>query len=368
MNSLVVGNLVHRPLRSLISVVAVAIEVIMILSIAAIMLGMLNGQKTRTSGIGADIIAKPGTTSNLLGVSGAPASTKVKAVLEGLPHVQVAAPVYMQLVASGTVENIYGIDFESFNALRPFVFKEGGPFTSPNELIIDDVAAATGKGYHVGDVMRVMGRDLRISGIVEHGKGGRKFLPIETMNAINGTENRCSLFYVKSDGAPEWQTAVKREIKSVDGLQQWDVQTLDEFLSMLTPERYPGFNIGLRVVIGIAVVIGFIVIFQSMYTAVMERTREIGILKSLGASKSYIVGLVLRESGLLAVVGIVAGVLSTYLLRAILHVRFPQLEFAVTPSWVGTTVLIALVGATIGALYPALKAAGRDPIDALAYE
>lgn len=368
MNSLVVGNLVHRPLRSVISAVAVAIEIIMILSIAAIMLGMLNGQKVRTTGIGNDMIAKPGTTSNLMGVSGAPASAKIQQVLEGLPHVQVAAPVYIQLVASGTVENIYGINFDSFNALRPFTFKEGGPFTSPNEIIIDDVAAASGKVYHVGDVMRVLGRDFRISGIVEHGKGGRKFLPLETMNAINGTENRCSVFYLKTDNSPQWQAAVKGEIKGTDGLQQWDVQTLDEFLSMLTPERYPGFNIGLRVVIGIALVIGFIVIFQSMYTAVMERTREIGILKSLGASKAYIVGLVLRESGLLAVVGITVGILATYLLRAFLHFRFPQLEFAVTARWVMSAVLLALIGSTLGALYPAMKAAGKDPIEALAYE
>lgn len=368
MNSLVVGNLVHRPLRSLISALAVAIEVIMILSIAAIMLGMLNGQKTRTSGIGNDVIAKPGTTSNLIGVSGAPASAKAEQVLKKLPHVLVAAPVYIQLVASGTLENIFGINYESFNALKPFVFVEGGPFTSPNEIIIDDVAAATGKGFHVGDVMKVMGRDFRISGIVEHGKGGRKFLPLETMNAINGTENRCSVFYLKTEDAPRWQKAVKEEIKATDGMQQWDVQTLDEFLSMLTPEKYPGFNIGLRVVIGIAMIIGFIVIFQSMYTAVMERTREIGILKSLGASKGYIVGIVLRESGMLAMCGIIVGVLATYLLRAVLHVRFPQLEFAVTPQWVATAVCIALVGATLGALYPALKAAGKDPIEALAYE
>lgn len=368
MNSLVVGNLVHRPLRSVISALAVAIEVVMILSIAAIMLGMLNGQKTRATGIGSDMIAKPGTTSNLMGVSGAPASAKVQQVLEKLPHVQVAAPVYIQLVASGTVENIFGINYDSFNALRPFTFIEGGPFSGPNEIIIDDVAAASGKGYHVGDVMKVLGRDFRISGVVEHGKGGRKFLPLETMNAINGTENRCSLFYIKTDDPPRWQGVVKNEIKATDGLQQWDVQTLEEFLSMLTPERYPGFNIGLRVVIGIAVVIGFIVIFQSMYTAVLERTREIGILKSLGASKLYIVGLVLRESGLLAVTGIVAGVLITYALRLFLHIRFPQLEFSVTPGWVLSAVIIAMLGAAFGALYPALKAAGRDPIEALAYE
>jgi putative ABC transport system permease protein len=369
MNRLVVGNLVHRPLRSLISALAVAIEVIMILSIVAIMLGMLNGTRERTNGIGADMIAKPGTASNLIGVSGAPASMKVGPILSKLPHVLVAAPVYIQLTTSGgSVENIWGIDYDSFNALKPFVFLEGGRFTGPDDIIIDDVAAQSGKGFHVGDSMKLLGKDFRISGVVEHGKGGRKFLPLTAINAINGTDNRCSLFYLKTDGSPKWQNAVRTEIKSTDGMQQWDVQTMEEFLSMLTPERYPAFNIGLTVVISIAVVIGFLVIFQSMYTAVMERTREIGILKSLGASKGYIVGIVLRESGLLAVCGIVLGVAVTYLLRAFLHMKMAKLEFEITPAWVAKAAAIALVGAALGALYPALKAASKDPIDALSYE
>ncbi len=75
-----------------------------------------------------------------------------------------------------------------------------------------------------------------------------------------------------------------------------------------------------RVVIGISVVIGFIVIFQAMYTAVMERTREIGILKSIGASKLYIVNVILRETVLLAIGGIVVGVLFSLAARAGIHV------------------------------------------------
>ena len=130
----------------------------------------------------------------------------------------------------------------------------------------------------------------------------------------------------------------------------------------------PGFNIALRVVIGIAIIIGFLVIFQSMYTAVMERTREIGILKSMGAGRGAIVSVVLRETGLLAVVGVILGVAATYLLRTVLHVRFPTLSFQITPGWVFSAVIIALVGALFGALYPALKAARKDPIDALSYE
>jgi putative ABC transport system permease protein len=136
----------------------------------------------------------------------------------------------------------------------------------------------------------------------------------------------------------------------------------------MTPARLPAFNIALRVVVGIALVIGFLVIFQSMYTAVMERTREIGILKSMGASRTYIVALVLRETGLISAVGIVLGIAASYALSAALEARFPTLDFVINLPWVWRAIAIAFVGALLGALYPAYKAASKDPIDALAYE
>lgn len=366
MNKLVVGNLVHRPLRSLISAVAVSIEVIMILSIAAIMLGQLNGQRTSQSGIGMDMIVHPGAATNLIGMSGAAASIQVANVLRGLPHVEVAAPVNIQLTAGKTLENIYGIDYDSYNALRPFVFVSGTAFKHPDDIIIDDLEAA--RGLKVGDTMEVLHHPFHICGIVEHGKGGRKFIPITTMNEIGGTPGKASMFYLRTEDHPRYQDAVRKEILSTPGMQQYNIETLEELLANLSPEKLPGFNIGLRVVIGIAVLIGFLVIFQSMYTAVMERTREIGILKSLGASRGYIIAVVLRETALLAISGIILGVAVTYLMRTIFHYKFPTLAFAVTPMWVLAAVLIAFSGAMLGAFYPAIKASRKDPIDALSYE
>jgi putative ABC transport system permease protein len=124
----------------------------------------------------------------------------------------------------------------------------------------------------------------------------------------------------------------------------------------------------IKVVIGISVIIGFIVIYQSMYTAVMERTREIGILKSMGASKLYIVNIVLRETVMLAIGGIIVGVLLSLAGRFVILQKLPLLRVVVTGSWIIRATIIAIVGAVIGAIYPAYKAAQKDPIDALAYE
>jgi putative ABC transport system permease protein len=367
MNKLVLGNILHRPVRTIISVAAVAIEVIMILSIVAIMVGMINDQKTRIGGIGADIIVQPPNASFLSGVSGAPVPAKVAVVLRKLPHVAVAAPVITDLSTAGSVETIWGIDFESYNALRPFTFLSGGPFTGPYDVIVDDFFARADHGHRVGDTIQIKGHAFRISGIVEHGKGGRKFVPIRTLGGLMGNPDNASLFYIRSDDLKSQQTII-HEIHSTPGLQQYQVQTLEAWMSMMTPAHLPGFNIALNVVISIAVIVGFLVIFQSLYTAVMERTREIGILKSLGASKLYIVNVVLREALLVAVVGVVVGIVSTQLLKFGMNVRFPTMAFQVTNDWRLRGAIIALVGAVLGALYPAWKAASKDPIDALAYE
>ncbi|MGA8937710.1 MAG: FtsX-like permease family protein [Acidobacteriaceae bacterium] len=368
MNKLILGNLVHRPLRSVISAFAVAIEVIMILSVVAIFYGILNGSRQQTTGIGMDMIVHPGAASALMMTSSASADVRIAKVLGGLPHVQMVAPVNVKFTAGSSIENIYGIDFQSYNALRPFVFLSGGPFKSPYDLIVDDLQAQKGKGLKVGDTVKVLNHQFTVCGIVEHGKGARKYISLTTMDALDNNPGKASMFYLKTEDPPKYQDDVRKEILATDGLQDWSVQTIEEFLSILTPEHLPGFNIALNVVISIATIIGFLVIFQSMYTAVLERTREIGILKSMGAGRLVIVSVVLRETMLLAIVGTTLGVIATYLLKDVLRARFPTFSFQLTVVWVLNAIAIALVGALLGALYPALKAARKDPIDALSYE
>jgi putative ABC transport system permease protein len=367
MNKLVLGNLLYRPLRSIIGVFAVAVEVIMILSIVGIFIGQVEHTKDQTSGIGADLIVRPPNASFISGVGGAPVPAKIVDVLAKQPHVAVATPVIQDFSLAGSPELIWGIDYDSFNALKPFIFLQGGRFQGPNDVIIDDVFARTEGSHRIGDTILIKTHPFRICGIVEHGKGGRKFVPIRTLGALNGAENNASFFYVRTDD-PANQELVRKEIHNTPGMSEYEVHTVEEMLSQMTADRLPGFNIALRVVIGIAFIVGFLVIFQSMYTAVLERTREIGILKSLGASKLYIVNVVLRETSLFTFAGIVVGLILTFVIKAGLSARFPTLPFPVEVPWMLYTAALAFIGSLLGALYPAWKAAQKDPIDALAYE
>jgi putative ABC transport system permease protein len=367
MYRMIVANLLYRPLRTLLTMVAVAVEVTLILLIVGLALGLLNDSKTRQQGIGADVLVQPPGSSFLVGVTGAPVPVKVADVIRSLPHVEAVAPVIWQLTTAGAVEIVYGIDFESYDRLiGGFRFLEGGTYQGPYDVIVDDVFAY-GKGKGIGSEIEILNHGFRICGIVEHGRGARKFLQLATLQELIGAQGKASVFYVKTD-TPADAELVAREIVSVPGLQQYVVRSMREYLSMMTPENIPGLSQFITVVIGVAVTIGFLVLLQAMYAAVLERTREIGILKSLGASQLYIVHLILRETLLVAAAGTMAGIVISFAARGAIRARFPTLPILIEPRWILYSIAIALTGALLGATYPAIKAARKDPIDALAYE
>ncbi len=367
MNKMVVANLVHRPIRSVISIIAIALEVTLILLIVGLCYGIMNDSKNRTAGIGADVIVQPPGSSFLAGVSGAPVSVKVADILRRVDHVKVVSPVIWQLTASGSLEVIDGIDLQSFEALGgPFQYVQGGAFEGADDVLIDDYVARQ-KHVKVGDTMEILNHPFRVCGIVENGRGARKFVPMATLQDLIGAKDKATVFYVKLDDAANADAVVKA-VKAIPGMEKYSVLSTPDYLSMMTPSHLPGFRPFIGVVIGVSLVIGFLVIFQSMYTAVMERTREIGILKSMGASKAYIVNVILRETLLLAVGGIVVGIIVSLLARIGIQHRWPLVHIDRSSEWMVRATLIAVAGAAAGAIYPAYKAAQKDPIDALAYE
>jgi putative ABC transport system permease protein len=369
---MVFSNLVHRPLRTMISVFAISIEVTLILLIVGLCMSMLNDNADRQKGIGFDVMVSPPGSSFFTGITGAPVSMKVADKLRTVPHVVAVSPIVMHIITSKNLEVIDGIDLNpkspnNFDKMgQPFQYLAGGPFQGPYDMIVDDLFAEQNHAK-VGEHFDVLNQSFRISGIVEHGKGARRYLPIATLQDLTGSEGKASMFYVKTD-KPENAQAVVAAIKQIPGMDQYVARSVAEYASLMTVGNIPFLGTFINIVIAISMIIGFIVIFQSMYTAVMERTREIGILKSLGATRLYIVNVVLRESLLLAICGVILGLLLTLAGSAVINYKFPLHRMVWDARWVLRATVIAIVGAMLGGVYPALRAAQKDPIEALAYE
>jgi putative ABC transport system permease protein len=258
---------------------------------------------------------------------------------------------------------VYGIDYQRFNALsRGFLFRSGRPFESPNEAMADDIAAQS-KHLKVGDKITLLNHEFTISGIVAHGKGARYFIPLKSAQDIAGADDRVSMLYVRSKGDVE---ATREQILNVAPGN--GVKSMAEYTTLMTSSNLPELKPFIRTMVGIGMVISFLVVLMNMHTMVMERTREIGILKALGSSRLDIVKLLLGETLVLALLGAISGILITFTVEAILKETAPTLQILITPGWLAGALLLALAGAAAGAVYPAVRAASFDPVVALAYE
>jgi putative ABC transport system permease protein len=217
----------------------------------------------------------------------------------------------------------------------------------------------------VGQTIQLLNHDFRICGIVEHGKLARRFIPLATLQDLMGAQDKATTFFVKCTD-PAYTQQTTDAIKTL--LPRYTVLPMNEYMNLMTSNNIPALNVFISVMIGLAVGIGFLVIFLSMYTTITERTREIGILKSLGASKTYIISVILREAVLLTAVGIIAGIIGSVIMRKLLIGIFPTLPVELNWDWRLYAAGLALIGSIVGSFYPALRAAQLDPVDALAYE
>ena len=364
-NKLIIANILHRPIRTIVSVLAVAIEVAMVVLVVGLCHGLVNDSAKRVEGVGADILVQPPGASFLMGMSQAPMPIKIGDRLAELPRVLAVAPALIQMNYEGSLSLIYGINQASFDSVSGgFVYHSGGPFQAPYDILVDNIYA---KSHHskVGQILRLLNHDFHIAGIVEQGKGARMFIPLATAQDMLGAQGKASMFFVKCTD-PAFADQTKDAIQTL--LPSYSIMPIKEYMTMMTSNNLPGLNYFITVMISLAVGIGFLVIFLSMYTTITERTREIGILKSLGASKTYIITVIMREAALLTAVGIIVGFIGSMVLRRVLIGIFPTLPVQLTWDWRLYSAGLALLGSIVGAFYPALRAARLDPVDALAYE
>jgi putative ABC transport system permease protein len=264
---------------------------------------------------------------------------------------------------AGRVQNVYGIrpeDWPCFASADQIV--AGRPLAGGAEMVIDTRLADAG-GYRVDQEIERWGHTFRIVGIAREGVAGRVFMPIDTVGEVlQQTDRRASFFYVRASD-PRQVEAIRDAIRE-RGL---NVFTMDEFYQVLA-SSFVDMDKVIGAVVFVAGFVCFLVILLTVYTMVVERTREIGILKGIGASRLQVFGLVLAEAGLIAAGGIVAGFALTWVARAAVLQVQPLWTVEIPPVWHLYAALLAAGGTFLGALHPAMRAARQDPVESLRYE
>jgi len=370
-NKLIFANLAHRPLRTFLSVLAIGVEVTMILTLVGVSYGTLDASARRARGIGADVFVRPPGTS-VIGLTSAPMSQKVVDVLGQEPGVVLATGTMVQSI--GGFSTIQGVDFPVINQMAGgFKFLEGTPLQAPDDVIVDEFYARE-KKVHPGDHVKIINHDWRVAGIYESGKLAAIMAPIDTLQRLTGNEGKISAVYLKLDDPNHADAFVKAlRLKLNNGNPDpetgYRIYTVEEFTSQLTVNNVSMLKDFIYVVIGIASIVGFIVVFMAMYTAVLERTREIGILKAVGAGTGYILNILFRETILLAILGTVFGILMTYGTQWLMAHAVPaSLVQETVYKWWPIAAAIAITGALVGTIVPAARAVKQDATEALSYE
>lgn len=365
-NRLVIENLKDRWVRTLLAALVVGVQVMSILTLIGLSRGLLQQSAERARGSGADIFLKPDSQGSFSFSSG-----QVPAGF--VPFVQkqehVAQAVGVLTTPLELITTLNGVDFPAFAKLSGgFRYLSGGPPTGPDDLVVDSAYARQNK-LQIGQAVKLLNHNWRLSGIVEGGVLGRLVVPITTLQRLTGNANppRISEILVKLDSPAR----TDQEVAHLNDLLKGNLRAISvgDFVAQFSVNNIPALRAFIYVITVMAVVVGFLVVFLSMYTAVVERTREIGILKALGAKPLTILDILVREAVLLAIAGCVLGIVLSFAARAIVTEFMPaSLAVINTPDWWPIAGAIALGGALLGAIYPGLKAARQDAIEALAYE
>ena len=367
MDNLVLSNMTHRPARTFVSILGVAVGVLLVAFTVGLAHGVLRERGRRESEVGAEIMLRAAGTTGFGGAQRFTMPVSRAAEVQQIPGVRVAVPFGQTTDKSDMgwgVRVLDGIDFEPYARLSGLRVVEGRPLRGGDEAVVDPVWKEQRK-VRVGDTVRVFERDFRIVGVFEPPGGARVKIPLSTMQENAGVEGGafCTSVLV-SVNDPAEQDAVAERIHAAFPEDQI-IFTRD--LPELYASSVPALDVFINVIVGVAAVISMLVILLAMYTTVTERTRQIGVLKSLGMSNGGVAWIVEQEALVVSVLGVLLGLLLTLAAR-FLVMSTTTLTVDIEPRWLLVSLAIGLLGGTLGALYPALRAARQDPVEALSYE
>lgn len=365
MLELVFANLKVRPFRTLISVVGVALGVVLVILFTGLARGMTNDMAKRAANWKAEIVfTRPGGMDTMS--SNAAVNVQYADRLLQIEGVEATVPVlrYVSSDSRGTfgIRQVEGVEWQAFADMNGIGLVDGRAATANDEIVIDERQAAD-DGLKIGDNYELFGaKPYKIVGIFSPPSGARIKLSLAGLQDAMQTD-KCTFILVKVRSGADVDAVAARINSELPGNRI----NLTRDLIIDAQERLPGLNSFLRVLVALAAFVSTIFVLLSMYTTITERRKEIGILKSLGASTGFIVRTIEGEAFVIGLLGITFGLAASFAASSVIGSQF-GLAFEFSLGWVLTATAIAIGGSLFGALYPAWRASKIDPVEVMLNE
>jgi putative ABC transport system permease protein len=365
MVELVFANLRVRPFRTLISVIGVALGVVLVVLFTGLARGMTNDMARRAANWKAEIVfTRPGAME--LTSSNASVSTTYAQRLLDIDGVQSTVPVirYITSDPSGQwgLKQVDGVDWQPFAEMNGMALVDGRAPEANDEVIVDQ-RQMRDDNLRLGDTLPLFGHDYKVVGVFSPPSGSRIKMSLAAMQELLDSPGKSTYILVKLKDGADVDTVAARINEALPG----NKINLTRDLVIDAQERIPALNTFLRVLVGLGAFVSMIFVLLSMYTTVTERRKEIGILKSLGASKTFIVKTIEGEAFTIGILGVILGLAVSAIVSFGIG-RLFELAFEFSTGWVITAIGIAIAGSLVGALYPALRASSIDPVEVMANE
>lgn len=367
MDNLITANIRQRPVRTIVSVIGVALGVCLIMLFTGLARGMSNDLVRRNSNVQGEIIfSKPGSMNAT--IAAVNLSTKYADMLKSVDGVLDAVPVIVYFFQDNKgfgLERVEGLDWDSYAKMNDLRLVRGQAPHAVDEIVVDEVKASS-RNLTIGSTMRLFGKhDYRVTGIYAPEAGARTKMSLAALQDALEAPGKCTYVLIKVRDHNQLAAVRDRIVKEYP-LPFYKVQlTADVFTSI--ENTIPALGVFLRVLVGLSAIVSALVVMLAMYTTITERTREIGVLKALGASRGYIITVIEKEALLIGVAGLVVGFVISFIAGIFIN-RATGLLFEYGWKWGLVAAAIGLLGAAVGALYPAVRAANLDPVNALSYE
>ncbi|CAN5422037.1 hypothetical protein BH10ACI2_BH10ACI2_14280 [soil metagenome] len=359
--------MLHRPARTVVSIVGIGIGILLIVFTVGLANGSLRDRATRDANVGAEIMFRAlgttgfgGSDALKLPMAMQPDIEKVDGVSSVTAVGQASIPSTTGLTGTSLLE---GVIWDQYAKMAGLKIVAGRQFVEGRDEVMTDGTWLVNRKLKIGDKFTIYDRDFQIVGTFEPSAGARLKLPLGTLQTQLGSENKTSSFMIKIKEGYDPRTVGD----SLHARFPDNQIILTSEIEELYMNGIPALNVFLNVVVGVAAAISALIILLTMYTTVTERTRQIGVLKSLGMSNASVAWTIVQEAMLISIGGVVFGVVGTLLLKLAL-MKWSTLTVAIEPKIILSIVVVGIVSGIIGALYPGLRAARLDPVEALNYD